>query len=367
MKLNKSLAQQIVKRTMQIIPNSVNVMDENGVIIASGDPSRLHQRHTGAVVALRNHQITEIDEQLAKLWNYEAREGINLPLEYLGSTVGVIGISGKPDEVRQYAQLVKMAAELIMEQAFLLEQQSWQRRYREEFLRTLLKGELNAQEMQQQGGIFPLDFAKNLSVILLKLTKPTAEQLQRLQVYFEHHYPTDLVAVLGLDRLVIVKALAEDRLVSQKALADFEQLGIPVKLAVGLPIQTLPEIYLSYQTACYALDYMEQAHPKKRVIHFADCQLPALLQDFVQSWQGEMLLAAHRKLAEQDPKQVLIKTLRQYFLSNCDLVHTSAQLAIHINTLRYRLEKIEQITSLSFNKIADKLVLYLGTLYNEKL
>ena len=48
MKLNNVLAQGIVKRAMQIIPYSVNVMDENGVIIASGDICRLGQRHLGS-------------------------------------------------------------------------------------------------------------------------------------------------------------------------------------------------------------------------------------------------------------------------------------------------------------------------------
>lgn len=62
MKLNNVLAQGIVKRAMQIIPYSVNVMDENGVIIASGDICRLGQRHLGAVQVLRKNQIIEIDE-----------------------------------------------------------------------------------------------------------------------------------------------------------------------------------------------------------------------------------------------------------------------------------------------------------------
>ncbi|MDO4697282.1 MAG: sugar diacid recognition domain-containing protein [Pasteurellaceae bacterium] len=362
MKLNKSLAQQIVKRTMQIIPNSVNVMDENGVIIASGDPSRLNQRHTGAVVALRHHQITEIDEQLAKLWNYEAREGINLPLDYLGSTVGVIGISGKPDEVRQYAQLVKMSAELIMEQSFQLEQQSWQRRYKEEFLRSLLKGKLTEEQITEQVVFFNLELRSSYSVILIKLLDPNAEQLQTLLAYFEHHYPKDLTAVVGLDRLVLVKHLSEERLEHQQDLVDFMALKIQAKLSIGLSVNTLSQIHISYQTACYALDYAEKSYRKKRLIHFSECRLPALLQDFIHSWQGKELLAPIQKLIEQDHKNTLRKTLHQYFLSNCDLVHTSDKLSIHTNTLRYRLDKIEQITSLSFNKIEDKFVLYLATI-----
>lgn len=160
MKLNQAIADRIVKRTMQIIPNSVNVMDSEGVIIASGDVGRIGQRHTGAVIALRNDQAVEIDENLAKQWCDEVKAGINLPLHYLGSTIGVVGISGQPQQVRQYAQLVKMAAELIMQQAFELEQERWQRRYREEFVRALLKGSLSTAEIQQQAVFFRARFCK---------------------------------------------------------------------------------------------------------------------------------------------------------------------------------------------------------------
>ncbi|GAK83570.1 sugar diacid utilization regulator SdaR [Vibrio ponticus] len=45
MQLNETIARQIVERTMKIIPYSVNVMDEFGRIIGSGDPTRLRQRH----------------------------------------------------------------------------------------------------------------------------------------------------------------------------------------------------------------------------------------------------------------------------------------------------------------------------------
>lgn len=57
-----------------------------------------------------------------------------------------------------------------------------------------------------------------------------------------------------------------------------------------------------------------------------------------------------------------IKPFNNIFLSNCDLYLTAEKLFVHPNTLRYRLNKIEQITGLFFNKIDDELTLYLGTL-----
>ena len=50
--LDTRLAQEIVTRTMRIIPFNVNVMDANGVILASGNPERVGELHAGALLAL---------------------------------------------------------------------------------------------------------------------------------------------------------------------------------------------------------------------------------------------------------------------------------------------------------------------------
>ena len=114
MKISKTTAQNIVNRAMKVIGKSVNVMDERGIIIASGNAGRLGQRHPGAPLALRDNKIVEIDRELAEQWRYEALPGINLPITYLGKPLGVVGISGVPAEVRPYAELVKMTADMII-------------------------------------------------------------------------------------------------------------------------------------------------------------------------------------------------------------------------------------------------------------
>lgn len=50
--LDSTLAQHIVDRAMAILPHNINVMDAQGMIIGSGDPSRLHTRHEGAQLVL---------------------------------------------------------------------------------------------------------------------------------------------------------------------------------------------------------------------------------------------------------------------------------------------------------------------------
>ncbi|WP_082987542.1 helix-turn-helix domain-containing protein [Gallibacterium genomosp. 3] len=53
--------------------------------------------------------------------------------------------------------------------------------------------------------------------------------------------------------------------------------------------------------------------------------------------------------------------------TNCDLTRTGKNLFIHINTLRYRLKKIELLTYLHFNNINDLFILYLSTILDKSL
>ncbi|MGS9154621.1 sugar diacid recognition domain-containing protein, partial [Salmonella enterica subsp. enterica serovar Infantis] len=89
-------------------------MDDHVVIIASGEPSRLRQSHEGAILALKEKRIVEIDSATANQIK-GVRSGINLPISFHEKLIGVVGITGAPEEVRAYAELVKMAAELVIE------------------------------------------------------------------------------------------------------------------------------------------------------------------------------------------------------------------------------------------------------------
>ncbi|KGQ71584.1 hypothetical protein A1D23_06650 [Chelonobacter oris] len=362
MKLDKTIAQHIVTRTMNIIGKSVNVMNENGIIIASGNPTRLNQRHTGAILALRENRTIEIDATLARQWNYEAQPGINLPIRYLDRTFGVVGISGVPDDVRHYAELVKMTAELIVEQNILLEQERWQRRYKEEFLLQLIKGQSDPQSLQY-AEMFNIDSRRTRVAIIIKLLDGSMELLRELVGYLELSRQKPLVAVTALDEIVVLSANNDS--ISQPSTLIAQLLPSHLhahqfKIAVGCPVSDLQDIALSYRTALSVLNYGRRIAPKKNYYSYRQYKLPALL-DGLPTWKTAEITRPLQALYAADEKRVLYKTLQRYFLSNCDPARTAETLFIHVNTLRYRLNKIEQLTGLSFNKIDEKFVLYLST------
>lgn len=81
--LDSRMAQDIVARTMRIIDSNINVMDARGKIIGSGDTERIGELHEGALLALSQGRVVDIDD--AAVHNlHGVKQGINLPLRLEG-------------------------------------------------------------------------------------------------------------------------------------------------------------------------------------------------------------------------------------------------------------------------------------------
>ncbi|CRM77515.1 Sugar diacid regulator [Pseudomonas sp. 35 E 8] len=124
--LDHDLAQNIVDRTMAILPYNVNVMDSQGLILGSGEPERINTRHEGAQLVLANGRVVEIDGQTAKHLK-GVQPGINLPLMHDQRLIGVLGITGEPEGLRTYAELVRMTAEMLVSHRHQQAEQQWRR------------------------------------------------------------------------------------------------------------------------------------------------------------------------------------------------------------------------------------------------
>ena len=111
LKLDKIQANKIVEKLMADIPYNINIMDERGKIIASGDSARIGERHRGAERAINERKNIEIykDTSLEK-------KGTNEPIILNNHILGVVGISGEPDEVRKFTKLVRSIVLLLTEE-----------------------------------------------------------------------------------------------------------------------------------------------------------------------------------------------------------------------------------------------------------
>ncbi|HFD2078689.1 helix-turn-helix domain-containing protein [Serratia marcescens] len=370
--LAEATARQIVQRAMGIISHSVNVMDSNGVIIASGNPQRLFQRHEGAVLALAENRVVEIDRATAEHLK-GVRPGINLPFSFRNQRVGVIGISGEPAEVRAYAELVKMAAEMMVEQAALLDQHQWEKRYREELANQLLQPQPNTASLEAMAAYLGLDLRQTRIVWIVELQEAQPHLLRELLAELEATQRDALIAITGFNEMTLLRpaCMAQGewslKLERQQAQRLQNQLKhrFRVRLIVGGFYDDPQSAYCSSLTARATQAMAQRLKLRHATLFYHDYPLPSLLCDLGEDWRAQELGRPWRTLGEQDEKGVLRSTLRHYFSQNCDQTQTAAQLHIHVNTLRYRLQRIEAITGMKINQLTDSLRLFIGMLMHD--
>ncbi|EPH6737356.1 sugar diacid recognition domain-containing protein, partial [Escherichia coli] len=323
--LQDSTARQIVQRTMGIIPYSVNVMNEHGMIIASGEASRLHQRHEGAVLALTENRVVEIDSATANKLK-GVKPGINLPINFRDQLIGVLGITGEPGEVKAYAQLVKMASELIIEQMALLEQKQWDKRYREELINQLILRDPPPDSLNAVVSWLGINLQLPRVVVIMELQQPDRDALHNLMEYFEYRARDHLVTFSDFNDLIILKPISLKNGVWDKSLelSDLQRLkhyaqscGFS-RLIVGGYFSGENGLHRSFQTAKSTQSMAKRLKLKHQFIFHDDYALASLLDGLSGTWQAEELSKIWRNLVAKDTKGMLQKTLQNYFDHNCD-------------------------------------------------
>jgi carbohydrate diacid regulator len=378
--LNTGLAQDIVTRTMQIIPFNINVMDAHGVILASGNPARIGELHTGALLALAKNLTVEIDAATARNM-HGAQPGINLPLTVDGHLCGAVGLSGVPDEVRQFGELVRLTAEMILEQANLTNELQRDSRYREAFVLNLIRLETASRpDLEAWGQRLGIHFERMQSVFLLELDAGESDadlaltEIGRLQMRILARQPGALTATVGPREMVILEswdaagarkgadAVPKRRLQALASMMD-EECQRPFTLAMGIALPGIEAAAVSYQSAKAAARVGRQRNPGQKQFSYYDLALPVLLSGLDAGWQAEQLRQPVVKLRAHDKSaQVLRRTLDAWFAHNGNSAATANALHVHRNTLDYRLGRIGEITGLDLASTEDRLLLYVSSL-----
>lgn len=112
--LDSSTAAAFLARLGEHIEYNINIIDREGVIIASRDPTRVGDFHDAARQLVSSGASIERVEPGSGLPS-GVRPGVNLPIVYKAETIGVVGITGDPDAVTALAYAVKTSLESMIE------------------------------------------------------------------------------------------------------------------------------------------------------------------------------------------------------------------------------------------------------------
>lgn len=318
-RLTNQQAQAIVDKMMEDIPYSINIMNDQGVIVGSGKKERVGTVHPGAVQALAARERIEVWED----GPYE-KKGTNEPIFIQNECVGVIGITGSPEEVRPFCNLVRTTVVLLIEQKTAMESLTHAAQRKMAFLELLLSHQgPYTQRFKKDASAYSIDL--NLKTAVLCIDHLDAdENLSKLLLSYSS-FP------MKEDELLVLVQKPEqlDVLVHQ-----IIELQPGVRIGMGTLESNVADSYLQ---ARQALGILIALKPPAQIIRYADVTFLIRLSGMKAADQANIV-------AKLEDTHDLLETLRSFIRNNCSISLTATELNIHRNTLQYRLKRIQTVT-----------------------
>ncbi|MCF6165788.1 Sugar diacid utilization regulator SdaR [Furfurilactobacillus rossiae] len=340
MKLEPTLAQSIVDKMMKQIPYNINMMDETGTIIASGDKKRIGSLHRGAVEAISSGQSLP----MAESYGEHGQPGVNSPVVFDHQIIGVIGITGDPEKVTPLASLLSTATELLISQAqtdaIRQEHTSRLNRFLHQWIQTktvISKSSSLYLEAEQLG----IQVEQPRVALALHATHLPQIPMDTADYLLQLSDNTSLVLTAYDTTIKRLTSFAKDNHIAIG-------IGTKTNLIKTTVNQALQVIDIQTKLADPSLISFEQVQFISAIANsklIIPDTLERLRNATIDGDQGE-----------------LFKTLDAFIDANGNLVHAATNLHIHRNTLSYQLNKIHEETGLNPRNFKDLVELYIGSL-----
>jgi hypothetical protein len=123
-------------------------------------------------------------------------------------------------------------------------------------------------------------------------------------------------------------------------------------MGVSMPIQRLKLLHIALEQSIFAL----QSSVEPGIRYCRNVALPYLMQNLRQTEMSENLRhPIIELLMEYDKKNEteLLDTLRAYVHNGCRQAETAQKMHIHLNTLKYRLHRIEELSNVNFKNYEE--------------
>ncbi|MCI8763316.1 MAG: CdaR family transcriptional regulator [Lachnospiraceae bacterium] len=343
------LAKKFIEQITQFTDYNINIMNEQGCIIASRDPKRVGTFHEVAYYIMSGKEdmvVTSGENDYPGV-----RSGINMVIKIDGQRQGVVGITGAPEEVKPVALITKMAIETMLkyekQQTELL-----RRRNRKERFASLLIHEEYPDPAVLRSVAQQLNYSEQIIriPILCTFVEPVAELFLKIIKEDVQHNKEDISFLLDDTRVLLFLTMPgeEEKLFEeyrqrveeclQEGIAWVEQQGKRCRCFVGSFQNSFTQYYYGYQH-CKWLE--QRAALLDTIIFFQDFS-GDYLRSVIPVNELQRMFHAYENILDDEFKQIYIEIVGILMQCNWNLAEGARGLFMHKNTLLYRYNKIKK-------------------------
>ena len=370
--ITTELAQPIVKKMMSVVDYNINIMNHDGIIVASGDPDRINQPHQGAKEVVQQKR-----ERVVPLKDTDRLEGtkpgVNLPIEFNGNIIGTVGITGHPDVVYKTARVVKITVESLLQQQYLSEQLYYKQKILEEWVLDLINPDYtDFSGLEARSQFLRIDTNNLCTILVIQLLEfdkeknfNKAQQAETRVLHLLGYFcPQAIFRVhSGKGYFILAVPVSRSNLMEEAlSIAQYVHVKLkeehsPNRIGVGFAHRGVEGWRSSYMEAVQSLDILKRVNPQKGVAHLGEWGIFQLISEVPEKTISSYIA---RWFKDKKPlEQEVLLTLETFLDCDQNVSETAEKLHIHRNTLLYRLDKIKRSWGLDPKAFGDAMHLRL--------
>ena len=386
MTLTTKIVQPFIATLEEALHYKVTITDTNGYIVGRSDPARLNQFHPSAYEILCERQPIE-SRDIATDSYVNVPEGVQLGygerVIYDGECIGLIGLVGAPEEIKQSIKTAQLVLQLMLDRKKASDELKLISKDKKAFLLRLLQGQYGSPEwIKERADTYKIDLSRlryvlTVQINLEKFDEKSPLELSQIKetmhrairsIFFEQE---DLLYEYDTGETVLLTAgkhsdASQRRRQIEKAAARLyaelrEQCKVSALIGVSEECGDYTGIPLALRQGRMAAEIGAKTENGEGLYFYSQMRLGRIVASFSPEIRPILQRDILSKLLENHADS-LLETLFTYFEMNGNVSQTAEKLFIHRNTLQYRFRKIKEITGFDIYHIDDLVQLRLAVL-----
>ena len=386
MTLTTKIVQPFIATLEEALHYKVTITDTNGYIVGSSDPARLNQFHPSAYEILCERQPIES-------WDIATDSYVNVPegvqlgygerVIYDGECIGLIGLVGAPEEIKQSIKTAQLVLQLMLDRKKASDELKLISKDKKAFLLRLLQGQYGSPEwIKERADTYKIDLSRPRYVLTVQINLEKFDEKSPLElsqiketmhrairsIFFEQE---DLLYEYDTGETVLLTAgkhldASQRRRQIEKAAARLyaelrEQCKVSALIGVSEECGDYTGIPLAMRQGRMAAEIGAKTENGEGLYFYSQMRLGRIVASFSPEIRPILQRDILSKLLENHADS-LLETLFTYFEMNGNVSQTAEKLFIHRNTLQYRFRMIKEITGFDIYHIDDLVQLRLAVL-----
>ena len=339
------LFQGVIQQMKESVGAVIGVVDDNGVIVACSDLSRIGENCGFNVTTLFGTPATKLINSVT----YRA-------FESAGQSLYAVFIESSDPSAASHCEIIAIALSNL--------KQYYDEKYdRGNFIKNVMTNNILPSDVYLRARDLRFDNETRRAVLLIRCSARSSIDVYDKIVSLFPDTGKDFVININENDIALVKDISSVNDTKElEALAHSIVDTIDAEfhthslVGIGTAVTAIKDIAASFKEAQISLEVGKVFDTEKVVVSYDNLGIARLIYQLPTSLCEMFLKEVFKRGSIDSLDHETLFTIQKFFDNNLNVSETSRKLFVHRNTLVYRLEKIRKLTGLDLREFDDAIV-----------